>query len=202
MRKIFLSLALLLTMAAMVNANIVDVICDDDGDGGISMDPNQSIITGLGTKDLTLTMECVQHEALAHVQGDFIADDPNDPSVFIVEDIVNDTDFAWTGYEFYIGMSKIFTISELEDYIIAPAGWTWNVNQPTGPQEMPNGGTGYVGSVIFSGGDPIAINSEASFGLKVSFAGSIAFCTEQIPTPEPISLALMALGGLGLIRRR
>ena len=53
---------------------------------------------------------------------------------------------------------------------------------------------------------PIDPGDSGTFGLKISFTGSAngttSFCAEQIPTPEPASLALLALGGLAMIRRR
>ena len=41
-----------------------------------------------------------------------------------------------------------------------------------------------------------------NFGLIVSFVGDVAFCAEQVPTPEPATLGLLAIGGLAMMRRR
>ena len=52
-----------------------------------------------------------------------------------------------------------------------------------------------------SGGSSVNVGDDGQFDYRISFLGSIAYCQEMIPTPEPGSLLLLSLGGL-LIRRR
>jgi len=54
------------------------------------------------------------------------------------------------------------------------------------------------------GGDPINVGESGTFGLIVSFDGAMdyRFCSEQIPTPEPATLAMLALGVPLLLRRK
>jgi hypothetical protein len=106
-------------------------------------------------------------------------------------------------------MTKDFQITG----VVAPLDWTWVVTDPLGNQVLPghpppDPGVGWLGSVDFYAGTPIdpvgtgGSNPEVgTFGVVVSFLGDVAFCTEQFPTPEPATLALLAFGGL-LVRRR
>ena len=130
-------------------------------------------------------------------------DTPLDPTVRIIEDITNETTFAWTDYHITIGMSQSFSF--VSSGLLAPAGWTATVTAVS-PGLMPNGGPmGYVGTVdYFKGptGYAIDIGDTGTFGFKVSFLGSIAFSTEQIPTPEPTTILLLGLGAMSVIRRR
>ncbi len=98
-------------------------------------------------------------------------------------------------------MNKTFSISTS---VIAPDGWTFVVTQPLPDQELPNGGTGWLGTVDYyvGTGDAIGIGESGDFGLKMSFLGGVEFCTEQIPTPEPTSIAVLALGSAMLMIRR
>jgi hypothetical protein len=197
MKKLVAILAVLI-LPVFANASIVGWNCAPDGDGAIVLNDLPSFSQGNG--EYTLSMGCTQSDLPAHVQGDFGTDTELDPTVLIAETIDNDTDFAWTGYEFTIGMTKTFTISS----VIVPATWSFTI-VPTAAGAIPNGGTGFVGKVIYTmnpGGTPIAINDSGTFGFKVSFLGSTSFCTEQTPIPEPATMTLLCMGALALIRRK
>ena len=90
----------------------------------------------------------------------------------------------------------------------APTGWTASFSSVTAGTLPNGGGPGYMGTVTFDigTGAPIAIGSDADFGVKFSWvplsSGLVAYCTEQTPTPEPATLALLGLGGMALLRKR
>jgi hypothetical protein len=196
----FLIPLILFFVTPCVNASITSYACNDDSDGAIVMGPNSLTLDG---SEYVLSIDCTQNWHPGHIEGDFTAT-PEDPIVRFIEDISNDTTFAWTDYHITIGMNNS-TFSILSTGLLAPAGWTANVTA-VAPGQIPNGGgSGYVGSINYvmsTGGSPIAISDTGTFGFKISFTGSTAFSMEQVPTPEPTTIALLGLGGLALIRRR
>jgi len=186
--------------SSLVNASLIDVNCTDDGDGAIVM--GTPAWTDQGTY-YDVNVAGIQYDYPAHVLGDFTTDTELDPTVWLVESVENQTDFAWTDYHIDIGMNKTFTITG----VIVPLDWTYIITPPTSGQPLPGDpspGTGWVGYVDYyiGTGDAIGIGESGDFGLKFSFTGTVAFCTEQIPTPEPTTAVLLSLGGLALLRRR
>jgi len=211
MKKV-LALGLVLVCASMAsagNANITSYMCGPDGDEAMC-ERSCPADVGLGTPELLLNLYVTQSDLPAHMQGSFKASSEEDPSVTLVEEVWNDTDFAWTGYEFYMWMDKTFQISD----VVAPLNWDSVINQPVAGVNPNNPSqSGYLGSVIYSVGalgSPILYDTDTfvdaaelgEFGMKVTFVGSINFCTEQIPVPEPMTMAMLAMGGVALIRRR
>ena len=192
-------LVISLVSVSLVNAAITDWRCDDDGDGAIVMD-TPALTYDSDVNEYTLSMDGLQNWYPAHVVGDFNTDTELDPTVWIAETVDNNTTFAWTDYHITIGMTKTFSISTS---VIAPDDWTFVVTQPV-VGSIPGGGTGWVGTIDYYVGDgsPIGIGESGDFGFKVSFLGKVAFCTEQIPTPEPTTLVLLSIGVLAFIRRR
>lgn len=186
-------------MAAAAQANIIAWNCDDDGDGAIVM--TGATWQDLGGSEYRLAVDAVQNWWPAHMEGDFTTDTELDPKVWLIQTVENSADIeplVWTDYHIVIGMTKPFTISDIS----GPDDWTWVLTPPVGGQPMPNGGTGYVGIIDYYAGTPILPGQSGDFGFAMTFVGSIAFCTEQIPTPEPGSMALLVLGSLAMLRRR
>ncbi len=202
-KYLFVGIAAVLAATSMANAYIVDWNCSDDGDGAIVMDNEASVWAQLDDTDgiatYQLDMYGTQYGYPAHVEGDFTTDTETDPIVWLVQSVDNQTTFTWTDYHISIGMNKPFSIVG----VVAPPDWTWVITQPVGNQPLPNeNGTGWVGSVDYFAGTSIPIGSSGTFGLVLQFDGSVEFCTEQYPTPEPVTAGLLALGGLVFLRRR
>jgi hypothetical protein len=199
----FLSCILVLLVVSSVNASIVSWNCADDGDGVISM--NSKVWADNGNSDYQLNMSCTQNHggAPGHIAGDFTTDTYLDPKVLIMESVTNDTTFAWTDYHITIGMPQQFSF--VAGYFTGPAGWSITPSGPVYPGTIPNeGGTGWVGTIDFVNvsGAPIAIGADGDFGFKISFNGTVQYCTQQIPTPEPTTILLLGLGAMSVVRRR
>src|SRR4030042_1429330 len=110
-------LLFVLASTSLVSASIIDWNCDDDGDGAIVMSYADLIGSG---GDYTLEMDGKQYWYPAHMEGDFTTDTELDPTVWLIEEIENDTTFAWTDYHITIGMDKTFSI--LSTGLVAPTG--------------------------------------------------------------------------------
>jgi hypothetical protein len=195
-------LLLLLMTTSSVNASIISWSCADDGDGAIVMNPATLTLVG---GEYQLSMSGTQYWAPGHVAGDFTTDTEQDPTVGFLEDVENDTTFAWTDYHIDFGMTKSFTILSAT----APSSWTiTTITQPVANQPLPGNppgpGTGWVGEVDYyqGTGSPITVGNDGTFGLKVVFSGSVNFYTADTPTPEPATIGLLGLGALALLRKR
>lgn len=201
--KSFMPVFIFVAVASLANASLLSWNCTDDQDGGIVMGSPSALLYD-STNDLyNVSIGGVQNFGPAHVTGDFIASDELDPRVIMQQGVTNDTGFSWTGYEYYIGMNKSFTINGA--YVAIPSGWSYVITQPLENQALPgdiSSGTGWVGKIVFTGGAPVNVDDLFLFGLDVSFAGSVAFYTAQTPTPEPATLSILGLGILALLRKR
>jgi hypothetical protein len=190
-----LTITVLLLFTPFASANIIGAQAADDGDGAI-------VCTAVwDAADSTMNIDGVQYWTPGHIAGSITTDTELDPTVWLVETVDNSTNFTWTDYHIAIGMNKAFSIIG----VVAPPDWTWAITAPASGQQLPNqppGTLGWVGTVDYYAGTAIAPGQSGNFGLVVSFLGSVQFCTQQYPTPEPATLAILGLGGLTLLRKR
>jgi hypothetical protein len=189
--RLLVGLTVVAAVAASANADIIGWNCADDGDGAI-------VMNSITWDEPTYTLSCngTQHWWPAHILGDFTTDTEEDPIVWVRNTVLNDGEvepLVWTDYHINIYMNKPFTI--LDAY--TPPDWTVsNVTQPTLQ------GTQWKGWVDYLGGAPINLGQWGQFDVELGFTGSISYTLELIPTPEPASLMLLAIGGLILLRRK
>ncbi|MFH1419060.1 MAG: hypothetical protein ABII12_12345 [Planctomycetota bacterium] len=194
--KFATALAMVALMAGPVAADVVNANCYDDGDGAVTMgawswswdDPSDTA---------TMNVPEVQHWGPAHIFTEFITDTPEDPSAWVIKEVENDTTFDWTDYHINVSLDKPFTIVTAT----SPDGWLAPVITPATDQ---GGGLwlGWVDYYYDGAGTEIAIGSTGEFGVKLNFAGTVSFCMEQIPTPEPSTACLLAVSAIMLLRRR
>jgi hypothetical protein len=208
-KHVLLTVGVLLAVTSFANANIIETpTFAPDSDGVITVQTDGSMGWTGTNGDYSLTLPTKQQfvdgfGVTGHVQGQFKTDG-SDPAVYIIENVENATSFAWTGYVFSVYMQKSFSFVTST----APMGWTPSYSSVTAANLPNNLGPGYKGTVTFSMGTgaPVAIGGNADFGVKFSWlpqgSGYVGYCTEQTPTPEPATLAVLGFGALALLRKR
>lgn len=202
------ALILIGLVCSTASANIVGTPnCGPDTDGVMKCDPAGWATNGDGTYTLTIKGKqyCVEGNGplgvTGHVLGDFTTDTEQDPTVKMYNSIDNDTALTWTDYHINITMSKLFSISNaaVDDAI----DWSTVMTQPT-----PNGDGTYTGHVDYNYYPVVGVNTIApggtfDFHYWITFVGSVSYTQEMLPSvPEPMTLSMIALGGLALLRRR
>lgn len=187
-----------LACATISKADITSWYCADDGDGVIKDTITSWSEIGAGEYEMTID---TRHDLweYGHMVGWFVSD--GDPTITVIDSIDNDTDFPWTDYHLNIYMDHPFTIVPLSAFVITPSDW--NPNSVITPVS----GTGpYVGSIDYYAGTAVPVAGTLMFGYKISytFSGKTSYTQEMLPTPEPGTIVLLALGLLGLfvLRRR
>jgi len=183
--------------ASMAEASITSWSLAAEEGGAIAI--GMPTLTEITSAEYRLETDAMQSGSPAYLYGDFATDSEPDPTVWLVQSVENDTDFTWTDYHIDLGMNQTFTIVG----VVAPPDWTWVITQPVAGQEIPCcGTTGWVGSVDFYAGTPIPIGGSGDFGVVFSFTGSVEYCTQQVPTPEPASLFLLTVAIVAGMSRR
>lgn len=144
----------------------------------------------------------LRQQAAGNLSGAVFTDTLDDPTVVSNNSMTNDTTFAWSSYAVNLYMNKDFTL----DSATGPANWTVVPGSlQTGSFTDLDGGVWSrklaIAYTANTPADYIAIGGSGVYNLVFSFAGGGAYGLDLVPAPEPMSLALLALGGLFLRRR-
>jgi hypothetical protein len=192
MRKAITFVLAVLFTASVAQADITSIDMANDGDGAINCLADTSFTGSEGTVDVTGD----QFWGPGHMIGTITSDTALDPTLLMLNQIDNETGFAWTGYDVNIKMSSTFLISNVS--VSNPADWTFTITQPTLQ------GSEYIGTISYVGGTAVQPLGTFDFGYAISFDGatSYQFCQEMVPVPEPVTMSLLGLGGLVMLRRR
>ena len=164
------------------------------------MAPDDGAVTCTSTWDAAeavLTIAGAQSAGHGSLSGVITTDTPVDPILTIANGVENDTGFAWTTCTVCVWMDRPFTISDLT--LLTPSDWTGTITQ----QPVPDGVL-YAGTIDLTGGTAVAVGDLLDFKYKITFDGANTYPVglSMEPLPEPATLALLALGGVGLLARR
>jgi hypothetical protein len=182
--------ASLLCCASIGQASIITAFLNPD-------DAAVTCTTAWDAAAAALTVTGKQSLGYASLSGAITTDTAVDPILKVTNEVDNDCAFTWTGYTIRVKMDRAFTISALN--LLTPADWAGTITQ-----QPVLDGTRYVGTIDLAAGTPVAIGDTLGFSYKITFEGAqaYAFCQEFTPTPEPGTLALLAVGAIGLVARR
>jgi hypothetical protein len=165
---------------------------------------NAIVITVASTSD-TLTInnygwdgvDLTLSETVTGPHASLAGDVSGDPLVWVRKSVENNTNFAWSAYQIDVTMPGLvaFTIPQL----VPMAGWTVTAS-PVIAIDANTWGATILYSVTT--GSMVQPTTWGDFDFQLWIPAAVRFTVNQTPiAPEPVSLALLALGGL-LIRRK
>lgn len=197
MRLLIGLLAVALAVPA-ANAVITGATFQADDDGALDM----LATVHWGSFDINFLAIGTQYWGPGHLNGEVYTDTLQDPAATSNNTILNDTGTTWTGYTLNVYMNKSFNITAAT----GPANWTNAIvaDIPGSYTDVDGRSWSHKGTVNYTSSAPvydIADGSSGTFGVSFNWLGGSAYQLELIPVPEPMSLALLALGGLFLRRR-
>ncbi len=129
-------------------------------------------------------------EKLGHT-GDFLVDfsgeTDDDPVMHVLKNVENDGGFTWTDYR-----------------MMLPAGGDITFVNGTATSDRMTVAVDSAYELLFSQPQVILPGETVTFEFDVLIpsTGGFNFTLTQTPLPEPATMALMGLGGLGLLIRR
>jgi hypothetical protein len=200
----------LLTLSTVAQAGVIGVAADD-GDGAV-------VCTGTWTPNPLWTPGSSDDAGLMAIVGDVYwgpahvgkesldgtarFEVSGDPTVKLRTTIDNDTAISWTGFLVNVYMDQPFTLTLPTVYTPDTSEPGWSVASYVSTA-VPVGGH-WEATVDFEGGTPIPYGGTLDFSYKLTFDGTVHYCQEMTPIPEPttIVLAMAGMVGLVLVRRR
>jgi hypothetical protein len=184
-------LTAILAWATTGSASIISADCAADGDGAL-----QYSATNWDSGTYTMSIDAGQYWGPGHMIGDFVTDTELDPTVTMHNTIDNDTGFDWTAYHVNVYMNKYFTLASPTVYYPFTTSPGWSGNITVSPAVLVSPGV-WEAQVDFVGGSPILDGTGViDFSYQASFTGTVSFCQEMVPIPEP---GILALGLSGLV---
>jgi hypothetical protein len=151
-----------------------------------------------------LSTKSSQSGGPGRMQLDFATDTPDDPKIKFINEVENDSDYAWTAYSIRFVLdtpTPLTTYLLNNEEMIDHLDWTIQITDPLAYVGLNAFGRHeYAGLIDLWGGAPVGTGDTLSFKYTLVFAGSTSYSAIQdaIPIPEPGTLMLLGMGAFGL----